>query len=407
MKISQRLKKPNLLLLIIIAIALGIGCGMFFPAWLSRGFATFNSIFSNFLGFCIPLIILGFVAPAIADIGRGAGKMLLVTVLLAYGATLGAGFLSYLTSVSFFPSLLAGHRTAIETTASQDLQPYFTIPMPPFIDIMSALVLSFILGIGITRFAQGQKYLSGLLVEFRDIISWVIAKIIVPLLPLYIFGIFLNMSTTGEVGSVLSTFYKIILVIFALHLLWLFILYLIGSFFSRGEKNPFRLLWIMLPAYFTALGTQSSAATIPVTLRQTMKMGVDEDVAGFTIPLCATIDLSGSALKIVACALALMITHGMNYDFGMFAYFIAMMGITLVAAPGVPGGAIMAALGLLSSILQFSEADCALMIALYIAMDSFGTACNVTGDGAISLIVDRFFGHKKPKHVDNTAIDAI
>lgn len=150
----------------------------------------------------------------------------------------------------------------------------------------------------------------------------------------------------------------------------------------------------MMPAYFTALGTQSSAATIPVTLRQTVAMGVDKDVAGFVVPLCATIHMSGSTLKIVACALALMLTHGLHYDAGMFATFIAMLAVTIIAAPGVPGGAIMASLGLLSSVLGFSEADNALMIALYIAMDSFGTACNITGDGAIAQIVARIFGKK-------------
>lgn len=398
------LRKPNLLILIIISIITGIVCGLFFPDWLTRCFITFNSIFSNFLNFCIPLIILGFVAPAISDIGKGAGKLLLVTVVLSYAATLGAGFLSYLTSVTFFPAFLHAGAEAADITTSEGLSPFFTVPMPPFIDIMSALVLSFILGIGITYFKSEQKYLQNLLCEFRDVISWVIGRIIVPLLPLYIFGIFLNMSITGEVGSVVSTFFKIIVIIFILHIAWLLILYIIGAFFSKKERNPLRLLWTMMPAYFTALGTQSSAATIPVTLRQTIKMGVSEDIAGFTIPLCATIDLSGSALKIVACALALMMTNGMSYSFGMYAYFVAMMGITLVAAPGVPGGAIMAALGLLSSILGFSESDCALMIALYISMDSFGTACNVTGDGAISLIVNRFFKSKPTKEISGLKV---
>jgi Na+/H+-dicarboxylate symporter len=148
----------------------------------------------------------------------------------------------------------------------------------------------------------------------------------------------------------------------------------------------------MMPAYFTALGTQSSAATIPVTLRQTVRMGVSEDVAGFVVPLCATIHMSGSTLKIVACALAIMLLQGLPYDAAMFANFIAMLGVTIVAAPGIPGGAIMASLGLLSGILGFSDAQNALMIALYIAMDSFGTACNVTGDGALAVIINRFFG---------------
>ena len=391
-------RKPNLLVLIIIAIIAGIFCGMFFPEFLTRFFLTFNTIFSNFLGFCIPLIILGFVAPAIGDIGVGAGKMLVITVILAYAATLGAGFLSYFMGETFFPMFLeAADKSSQAIGEKIVIEPFFTIPMPPILDIMSALVLSFVVGIGVTFIKTETGYLKHLMWEFRDIVSWIIGRVIVPLLPIYIFGIFLNMSQTGEVGSVLTTFYKIIIVIFVLHLVWLVIMYLIGAAFSRGNKNPFKLLWTMLPAYFTALGTQSSAATIPVTLRQTIKMGVDEDVAGFTVPLCATIDLSGSALKIVACALALMITEGMPYDFGMFAYFVAMMGIALVAAPGVPGGSIMASLGLLTSILGFSEADCALMIALYIAMDSFGTACNVTGDGAISLVVDRFFGKKSPE----------
>ena len=390
-----KFKKPNLLILILIGIVAGIVCGWFFNEPLTRCFVTFNSLFSNFLGFCIPLIILGFVAPAISDLGGRAGKMLLVTVCLAYGVTLGAGFLSYFVSDGFFPQLIdIGQEDSALEEASQ-LSPYFTIGMPPIIDIMSALVLSFLIGIGMTQIKSEDNALRKLITEFRDIVTWIISKIIVPLLPVYIFGIFLKMSVTGEVNSVLVAFYKIILVIFLLHLLWIVVLYMAGAAFSKGEKNPFKLIWTMLPAYFTALGTSSSAATIPVTLRQTIKMGVDEDIAGFTIPLCATIDLSGSALKIVSCAVALMLMTGMPYDFGMFAYFVAMLGIALVAAPGVPGGSIMAAVALLTSILGFSESDCALMIALYIAMDSFGTACNVTGDGAIALVIDRFFGKKQ------------
>ena len=405
MSAMPKFKKPNLLILIIAAIIAGICCGWFFNEPLTRIFVTFNSLFSNFLGFCIPLIILGFVAPAIADLGGRAGKMLLVTVGLAYGVTLGAGFLSYFVSDSFFPGFIDVATVDSSLQQTTDLQPFFTINMPPVIDIMSALVLSFLVGIGLTQIKAQESALKKIVMEFRDIVSWIIAKIIVPLLPVYIFGIFLKMSMTGEVNTILADFSKIILVIFALHLAWLVMLYFGAALFSRGEKNPFKLLWTMLPAYFTALGTSSSAATIPVTLRQTIKMGVDEDVAGFTVPLCATIDLSGSALKIVSCALALMLMKGMPYDFGMFAYFVAMMGIALVAAPGVPGGSIMAAIGLLTSILGFSEADCALMIALYIAMDSFGTACNVTGDGAIAVVIDRFFGKKESSPSPAPAID--
>lgn len=388
--------KVNLLVRIVIAIILGIVCGNFFAEWLVRCFATFNSLFSNFLAFTIPLIILGFVTPAIGEIGRGAGKMLAVTLLLAYGFTVGAGLLSYLTSVTLFPMFLSGKMATVTDASTIDpLMPFFTVPMPPVMDLMTALVLSFVVGVGVTMLRDTKGTIPSLLLEFRDIISWVIARIIIPLLPLYIFGIFLGMAYTGEAASILTTFFKIIVIIFILHIVWLVFLYVVGAFFSRGTKNPFKLLWRMMPAYFTALGTQSSAATIPVTLRQTVKMGVSEATAAFTVPLCATIDLSGSALKIVACSLALMMTQGIDYNFPMFVYFIVMMGITLVAAPGVPGGAIMASLGLLSSILGFSDADNALIIAIYIAMDSFGTACNVTGDGSIALIVDRFFHPSK------------
>lgn len=390
------LTRMGLLPLIILAIAVGIGAGYIMPAWLGRAFMTFNAIFGQFLGFVIPLIILGFVAPAIADIGLRAGKMLLFTALLAYVATILAGLISYFTGSTLFPGLIEPTQYIHEATEAVGVAPYFTIEMPPLMGVVSALVLAFILGLGVAHFEKGP--LKGVLDDFRDVIQLVIRRAIIPLLPLYIFGIFMNMTMEGQVGTILMTFIKIIIVIFALHIFILVFQYCVASLFApKGHRNPFRLLWTMMPAYFTALGTQSSAATIPVTLKQSMLTGVDKDVAGFVIPLCATIHMSGSTLKIVACALALMLTQGMHYDFSMFAGFIAMLGITIIAAPGVPGGAIMASLGLLSSMLGLSEADNALMIALYISMDSFGTACNVTGDGALALIVNRFFG-KSARH---------
>ena len=379
---------------ILISIALGIGAGYVMPMCGARTVMTFNAVFSQFLGFCIPLIILGFVAPAIADIGHRAGKMLVVTALIAYVATLFAGFVSYFTGAALFPSMIEPASYVADITGGPaDIAPYFTIEMPPLMTVMSALVLAFVLGLGTSRLTGGT--IKGVLTDFRDIISLIIARVIIPLLPVYIFGIFMNMTMTGQVGTILLTFIKIIAVIFGIHIFILVFQYCVAALFARRDRNPLRLLWTMMPAYFTALGTQSSAATIPVTLRQSIKTGVDEDVAGFVVPLCATIHMSGSTLKIVACALALMITGGMTYDLPMFAGFISMLGITIIAAPGVPGGAIMASLGLLSSMLGFTEADNALMIALYIAMDSFGTACNVTGDGAIAIIINRFFGKKQ------------
>ena len=378
--------KIGLLPRILIAIVLGIIIGQVFPLGLVRIFETFNAIFSQFLGFCIPLIIVGLVTIAIADIGRGAGKMLVVTVLLAYGCTLLAGFLSLFTGLSFFPSLITSGVPLEEIAEAQGVEPYFSVKIPPLMDVMTSLVLAFVLGLGAASLKT--DYLKNVARDFQQIIIKTISSVILPLLPLYIFGIFLNMTYTGQVFSILVVFIKIIGIIFALHILWLILLYVVAG--GIVHRNPFKLLWNMLPAYFTALGTQSSAATIPVTLEQAKKNGVSNEVAGFVIPLCATIHLSGSMLKIVACALALMIMQGMPYSFGMFAGFICMLGITMVAAPGVPGGAIMAALGVLQSMLGFDDAAQALMIGLYIAMDSFGTACNVTGDGAIALVIDKF-----------------
>lgn len=382
--------KFGLLPKIIVAIILGICLGMFTPETPVRIFVTFNGLFSEFLGFLIPLIIVGLVTPAIADIGKGAGKMLLVTAMLAYGATIFSGFLTYGVGESVFPSLISDDLKLTQISQADGVKPYFTVAIPASLNVMTSLVMAFTFGLGIAHL--GTQSLKNVFSEFRDIITMTIQAVVLPLLPIYIFGIFFNMTFSGEVFKVLSVFVKIIGVIFIMHIFLLILQYTIASIFVH--KNPLRMLGRMLPAYFTALGTQSSAATIPVTMRQTIQNGVHKDIAGFVIPLCATIHLSGSTMKIVACALALMMMQGMAYDFQMIAGFIMMLGITMVAAPGVPGGAIMAALGILSSMLGFDQQALALMIALYIAMDSFGTACNVTGDGALALIVDKCFGKK-------------
>lgn len=379
----------KLLIRILIAIAAGIAGGFVFPEWLSRIFATFNGVFSGLLNFTIPLLIVGFVAPAIADIGRRAGAMLGVTVAIAYLMTFGSGMLAYFTAELTFPTLIGDTVLSAETTTGASPQPFFALPIEPLMSVTSSLVLAMLLGFACAVLGPAAATLKAVIDDFRNVIRLVINKLIVPLLPLYIFGIFMSMTIEGAVGPVLVTFVKIIAVIFVLHIGVLVLQYLIASVFSG--YNPFKSLLTMLPAYVTALGTQSSAATIPVTLERTVRMGVSRDVSGFVIPLCATIHMSGSTLKIVSCAVALMIVRGMPFDAVMFAGFVAMLGVTIVAAPGVPGGAIMASLGLLSSMLGFTEADNALMIALYIAMDCFGTACNITGDGAIAQIVDRVF----------------
>lgn len=366
------------------AIALGIACGFFLPGWAVRIALTFNEVFGQFLSFVIPLLILGLVAPGIADLGRNAGRLLALTAALAYLFTLFSGFGTYFTCRALFPTLLHDARAAMPGEGVAPPMPYFSVAMPPVMGVMSALILAFVLGLGMA--ATRSTRLKGVMDEFKAIIDLVIRNVIVPLLPFYIFGIFLSMTRSGQVTGVLDVFVKLIVVIFAMTVVLLLVQFSIAGLIAR--KNPFRMLRTMFAAYLTALGTQSSAATIPVTLARTVKMGVRPELASFVVPLCATIHLSGSMMKITACALAVSMIAGMDIPVGTFAGFILLLAVTMIAAPGVPGGAIMAAVGLLESMLGFDETLVGLMIATYIAMDSFGTATNVTGDGAVAVIVD-------------------
>lgn len=383
----KRFKDWGLLPKVLIAIVLGILCSFFFPSGLARCFITFNSIFSNFLGLFIPILIIGLIAPGIFELGKGAGKLLLITALIAYLSTVLAGFFSYFTCRATYPALLGKAAVSlgnIDMTGNM-LKPFFTIEMPPLMNVTTALVLAFVLGLALVG-SKGDTF-KHVMLELREVVFLVIQNVIIPLLPLFIFGIFLEMGVEGNVTPVLGMFVKIIVIIFVMHITVLVLQFCIAG--AIAHKNPFKALWTMLPAYVTALGTQSSAATIPVTRTQSIKNGVNPDVADFVVPLCATIHMSCSILKIVACAYAISLSMGLNVSFSTYAVFILMLGITMIAAPGVPGGAIMAALGLLSSMLGFDAGMQGLMIALYIAMDSFGTAGNVTGDGAIALIINK------------------
>ena len=384
--------KIGLLPRVIIAIILGLLFGMFLPVSAVRIFVTFNSIFASFLFFCIPLIILGLVAPGIADLEKNAGRLLAITTLLAYGSTIFSGFFTYFSCRAVFPFIVEPSATlsAVDNPDSSLLTPYFTIGIPPLFDIMTALVLAFVLGIGVAA-CKGET-LKSALNEFKLIVERVISVVIVPLLPVYIFGIFLNTSHSGTAFTIIAVFGKIIGVIFILHILLLLIQYGLAGIYTG--KNPFKVLYHMLPAYMTALGTSSSAATIPVTLAQMKKADIRKDIVEFYVPFGATIHLAGSTMKVVAMALAICILTGLPYDIGLFSGFILMLSVMMVAAPGVPGGAIMASIGVLQALLGFDEVAIGLITALYIAIDSFGTACNVTGDGAIALVLDKIANKK-------------
>ena len=377
---------------IVLALVLGsvtVGGSHIMPSALGNVFVTFSTIFGQFLSFSIPLIIIGLVTPAIADLGKGAGHWLGLTAALAYASTMFAGFLTYGVCAYFFPKVLVGQLTQVETP-KEVLKTYFTIEMPPVVGVMTALLLSFVIGIGLSLVPRG--VLRKGFIEFRAIITRLIENIIVPLLPLHIFGIFLNLTYTGEAVHIMRTLIRVVVIVLILEVVILLTQYFVAG--AVGRVNPFKAIFTMLPAYLTALGTSSSAATIPVTLRQTRKNGVSDAVSSFTIPLCATIHLAGSTSKIFAFAFAIVYTQGMTVTTTQWVGFIFMLGITMVAAPGVPGGAIMAATGILQSMLGFDDSAVALMIATYIALDSFGTATNVTGDGAIAIIMDRVTGGK-------------
>ena len=395
-------RRVGLLPRILLAIVAGVLVGLVAPTWLVQAFATFNGLFSNFLGFIVPVLILALVAPAIGDIGRGAGKLLALTGGIAYGSTLVGGFGALLVCLLVFPLILTpGSFEAMANPEDALLGPLFEVQMDPPFGVMTALLLAFVLGIGLTTLPRGALHES--FDQLRSIIERVVMGLIVPLLPVYIFGVFLNMTAAGEVFKVITTFLGVILLVFGLTVVLLLVQYVVAG--AIAGRNPFTALKTMLPAYATALGTSSSAATIPVTLRQTLLLGVRRPIASFVVPLCATIHLAGSTVKIVSFSIAVLFLSGQSIDIPVFVGFIFMLGVTMVAAPGVPGGAIVAASGLLSSMLGFTEPQVALMVATYIAIDSFGTATNVTGDAAIALIVDKIAGDRLIEDSEDEGLD--
>ncbi len=382
----------SLLFWVVVAIILGFLCSMFFPDWLARVFVTFNGLFSNFLGFFVPVLIFALIAPAIAGLGHGAGKWLGITAGIAYGSTVISGLIAWGTASALYPTLLAG-RDLVTGVADPDeggLSPYFSVEMPPPFAVMSALLLAFVVGLAMTAVKSDNLY--GVLEELNDVVLKVVTTFVIPLLPLFIFGTFLNLGMNENFGDTMAAMGVVLLLSIVMTLVIILLQYLVAG--AVAGVNPFAALKNMMPAYFTALGTSSSAATIPVTYGSTLKNKVDEDVAGFVVPLCATIHLSGSMMKITLYALSIVYMANLGISGGQILGFILLLGIMMIAAPGVPGGAIMAAVGLLQANLGFDESMVSLMIASYIVVDSFGTAANVTGDGAIALIVNKFAAGK-------------
>ena len=382
---------------LIIAIVIGILIGQFLPESVCRFVVTLSGIFGSFLKFVIPLMILAYVTMGIADLSQGAGKLLLITVLIAYGSTLVAGSGSYFVSSTLFPNFISADALAqIEATAGNSVDSFFSIALPPVIDTLSAVVLAFILGLCMSAM-RGKEIGDTLYNSFKDfstIIDKVLHKAIIPLLPLFICGTFVDMTKSGRTFVILGILWKVFLVVIIMHLVIITIQFVVAGAISR--KNPFVLIKNQIPAYTTAIGTQSSAATIPVNLECAKNDGVSEEIRNFVVPLCANIHMAGSMITIVACATAVCLMNGIPIGLHTVVPFVMTLGVAMVASPGAPGGSIMTALPFLYMIFgkDLGNTDgpiCALMVALYITQDSFGTACNVSGDNAIGVVVEAIY----------------
>ena len=382
---------------LIIAIIVGILFGQFLPEGFCRFVVTLSGFFSTFLKFVIPLMILAYVTMGIADLSQGAGRLLLITVALAYGSTLIAGSASYLVSSSLFPHFMSeGALDQIAATADASLTPFFSITLEPVMDTLSAVALAFVMGLCLSSMRgkeMGNSLYNGMS-DFSKIIDKVLHTIIIPLLPLYICGTFTDMTISGKTFAILSILWKVFLVVIIMHLICIFLQFCVAGVVSH--KNPLQLIKNQIPGYTTALGTQSSAATIPVNLQCAEADGVSEQIRNFVVPLCANIHMAGSMITITACATAVCLMNQLPISLATVVPFIMTLGVAMVASPGAPGGSIMTALPFLYMIFGAEAGDpngpiCAIMVALYITQDSFGTACNVSGDNAIGVIVETIY----------------
>lgn len=403
-------KKLGLVPRLIIAIILGILIGQFMPLWFSRTVVTLSGIFSTVLKFVIPLMILAYVTMGIADLTQSAGKLLLITVAMAYGSTLIAGTLSYLVSAALFPAFMSPDALSqIQATAGNSVDAYFSIKIPPLLDTISAVVLAFMLGLCLSSM-RGKKEIGDTLYngmkDFSSIIDRVLHVAIIPLLPLYICGTFVDMTVSGKTYVILGILWKVFLVVIIMHLIYLLAQFTLAG--SISHQNPFQLMKNQIPGYTTAIGTQSSAATIPVNLQCAEKDGVSEQIRNFVVPLCANIHMCGSMITITACATAVCLMNNLPISLGTVVPFIMTLGVAMVASPGAPGGSIMTALPFLYLIFGKEAGDpngpiCAIMVALYLTQDSFGTACNVSGDNAIGVIVNAIYNKFLSKGTEESA----
>ena len=367
---------------LILGIFVGVACGAVFSESVMKVVVTLQYIMGQLINFCVPLIIIGFIAPSITKLGANASRLLGVAVIIAYVSSICAAFMSMGAGYALIPHL------SIDTSMAnlKELPDVvFQLDIPQIMSVMSALVLSVLLGLAAT-WAKSQRIID-LLAEFQAVVLSIVSKVIIPVLPFYIATTFCNLSYEGMITRQLPAFLQIILIVMAGHYIWLAVLYLLAGAYSG--KNPWEVVRHYGPAYLTAVGTMSSAATLAVALRCAGKSRVlREDMVSFGIPLFANIHLCGSVLTEVFFVMTIsLLLYGALPSVGTMILFCLLLGIFAIGAPGVPGGTVMASLGLITGILLFDDAGTALMLAIFALQDSFGTACNVTGDGALTLML--------------------
>jgi len=383
-------KKDYLIVKLIVGVVAGFLIGFIPSEGLINVVQSIKHVLGQIIFFMIPLVILGFIAPAIIKLKQNAGKMLATMLLLAYFSSIGAAIFSMISAYIIIPFL----NITSSTEGIKELpEMIFKLDIPPIFSVMSALVLALLLGLSIV--ATKSEYLEKFMDEFNNIVLWLVNYVVVPILPFFIAATFAVLSYEGAVIKHLPVFLIVILIVLVGHAIWLTLLYTIAGIVSK--KNPLEVLKHYGPAYVTALGTMSSTATLPVALQCARKSKVlDEEVVNFAIPLGTTIHLCGSVLTEVFFLMTVsQVLYGTLPELSTMILFITLLGVFAVGAPGVPGGTVMASLGIIVSVLGFDEVGVALMLTIFAIQDSFGTACNVTGDGALALILDGIFNKSK------------
>ena len=386
----------SLIFKLVLAVTLGLLIGFYSSEGFMNIVVTLKYILGQVIFFAVPLIIIGFIAPSIAKLNNNASNLLGYAVGLAYLSSIGAALFSAIFGYILIPKL------SIESTteALRELpELIFKLDIPQIMPVMSALFLSIIIGLAVT-WTKADLF-EKLLDQFQGIVLSLVNKIIIPILPFFIATTFASLAYEGSITNHLPVFLKVIAIVLIGHFIWLALLYMIGGVISG--KNPMEVIKHYGPAYLTAVGSMSSAATLPVALSCARKSKVlRKDILDFSIPLCANIHLCGSVLTEVFFVMVVsQILYGQLPSISSMALFIILLGVFAIGAPGVPGGTVMASLGLITSVLAFNETGTALILTIFALQDSFGTACNVTGDGALSLMLTGIANKKNISSEEN------